>query len=79
MNLEISLSPAAEQALRKYAAATGKDLEAVVLDAVCEKITAEDISTSPSDFAAWDERFGRWVASHPVLTQFADDSRESIY
>ena len=79
MNLEISLSPDAEQALRNYAATAGKDLEAVVLDAVREKLNAEGISTTPTDHAAWAERFDRWVASHPVITQFADDSRESIY
>lgn len=80
MTLNLSLPPELEARLRERAAATGKDVESFVREAVEEKITA----TAPSGPEGkspeqWSAELRAWAASHAPVTHSVDDSRESIY
>jgi plasmid stability protein len=80
MTLTLSFPPDTEAKLRERAAASGKDVETIVREAVDEKL-AGDAPVGPAgksgeQLAA--ERLA-WVESHPPVTHFVDDSRDSIY
>lgn len=90
MTVTIALPPTVEQKLREQAAASGKDVEAFVLEAVEEKLAgqAEAQAASVSQRlspAEREQRFGEWMrevegrASRYPPGFVADDSRESIY
>lgn len=82
MTLHIPLSPATEAKLRERAAATGKDLTMLVLEAV-EAITGEtNGDTAPNGSMTanqWSAEWRAWAAGHKTLDHMVDDSRESIY
>ena len=67
--------------MRERAAASGQDVAAFVLQAVCEKLAEPE--SQPSSHAQndkdWREKFRAIIELHPVVTHFVDDSRESIY
>jgi plasmid stability protein len=80
MTLTLSFPPETEAKLRDRAAASGKDVETIVREAVDEKLAAEATTPGPTESAEeWVARFKAWVESHPPVTHFVDDSRESIY
>ena len=80
MTLTLSFPPETEARLRERAAASGKDVETIVREAVDQTLAAE-ANTPRSDRSAeeWVAEFMTWVNSHPPVTHFVDDSRESIY
>lgn len=80
MTLTLSLPPHLETRLRERAAASGKDVEAFVLEMVEEKLT-DNPTTGPGDKSPeqWSAELHAWAASHKPVTHFVDDSRESIY
>ena len=84
MTLTLELPPAVEAQLRRRAAAEGKDVPALVLEAVTEKLAAE---IDPSSLTP-DERLAglrAWVdlarkhSAHLPPGHVLDDDRESIY
>ena len=80
MTLTLSLPPDLEARLRERAAASGKDIEGFVREAVEEKLLAAE-STGPEGKTReqWAAEFKAWIESHKPVTHFVDDSRESIY
>jgi hypothetical protein len=80
MTLTLSFPPETEAKLRQRAAAADKDVETLVREAVDEKLAAEGPvgpeGKTGEELAA---EFLAWVESHPPVTHFVDDSRESIY
>lgn len=80
MTLTLSLPPHLEARLRERAAASGKDVEGFVREAVEEKLLASE-PTGPEGKTReqWAAEFKAWVESHKPVTHFVDDSRESIY
>lgn len=77
MTLTIQLTPETEVRLREWANLTGKNPEALALQALDEKLAAESIPL-PHDASA--AEFERWFAAHPASqTSALDDSREGIY
>jgi hypothetical protein len=84
MTLNLQLSPDAEAKLREQAAAAGQDVQTFVLEAVEDRLAAEQQDSDSSarrsgDHRAWLEKLRAWTALHPVVSHFVDDSRESIY
>jgi hypothetical protein len=80
MTLTLSFPPETEAKLRERAAASGKDVETIVREAVDEKLAAGADTTGAAKSAEeWVAEFMAWVESHPPVTHFVDDSRESIY
>jgi len=84
MTLNLQLSPDAEAVLRQRAAATGQDVQSFDLEAVQDRLAAEQphepvSSCRPRDRQAWLAKLKAWTALHPVTGRFVDDSRESIY
>ena len=81
MTLELNLSPEAEAKVRQLAASSGQDIEAIVLQAVAEKLADADMQPfQPSlNDQEWQEKLQAFINLHPVVTNFVDDSRESIY
>ena len=85
MTLTISLPPTTQARLREMAAATGKSIEALVLEAIEDRIAKPDVATQPLTGEAWTAAFNEWMRRveerrsmyPPGYT--ADDSRESIY
>ena len=85
MVLSIELTPEMEARLRERAAAEGKDPNALVLEAVAEKLSAPNgpasQSASEGRLQAWN-RFLAATRDHAAAlppAHFVDDSRESIY
>ena len=82
MTLSIPLPPETETKLRERAAASGKDLTMLVLEAV-EAITGEtNGDTAPNGSMPpnqWSAEWRAWAAGHQTLDHVVDDSRESIY
>lgn len=81
MNLKLRISADLERALKSRAAATGEDIESIVLKTLEESLADEDAERGRSqgsggDFAAWLEA---WINRHPIVSHTIDDSRESIY
>jgi hypothetical protein len=81
MTLNLNLSPETEAKVRQLAALSGQDVEAIVLQAVAEKLADADLQPSrPSlNDQEWQEKLQAFISLHPVVTHFVDDSRESIY
>jgi predicted transcriptional regulator len=77
MTLTLHLPPETENRLRELATLTGKNPEAVALEALREKLSDESAPLPQSTSAA---EFKAWLATHPSSTTANfDDSRESIY
>jgi plasmid stability protein len=80
MTLHLSFPPETEARLRERAAATGKDVEEVVREAVEEKLaTPTTQGPEGKSYEQWAAEFKAWVESHKPVGHFVDDSRESIY
>jgi hypothetical protein len=81
MTLNLNLPPETEAQIRKLAALSGKNVEAVVLDAVAEKLADADFQPTPrpKNDQEWKKKLQALIDLHPVVTHFVDDSRESIY
>ena len=81
MTLKVNLSPETEAKIRQLAAASGQNVEAIVLEAVAEKLADADLQPPrPSlNDQEWQEKLQAFINLHPVVTHFVDDSRESIY
>lgn len=84
MTLKIPLGPTTEAELRKRAAAAGKKPEDFVVEVIEEELAINEPApslepASPDKRDAWLAEFHAWVASHPRLDHFVDDSRDSIY
>lgn len=79
MILNLHVPAEKEAKLREAAAAAGQDVETFVLNAVDERLS-EEVPTEPplseDDFQKW---LDKWIALHPQVRHFVDDSRESIY
>ena len=80
MTLTLSFPPETEAKLRERAAASGKDVETIVREAVEEKL-ASPTGPAPATMTReqWSAELHAWAASHPPVSHFVDDSRESIY
>ena len=78
MNVSVSFPDEIESAIRRRAAAVGKDLATFVAEIVTEQMSEGEpkAKVSPEIFA---ERSVAWIRLHPVLDHVIDDSRESIY
>jgi len=81
MTLNLDLSPEVEAQIRKLAASRGQNVEAVVLQAVTEKLAEADTLSPPvsPNNDEWRKKLQALIDLHPVVTHFVDDSRESIY
>jgi len=84
MTLHVPLTEESESRLREFAAATGKDVSSLVVEAIEEKLSileeeASDRTRRPRTAEQWIAELRAWAASHPRLEYVADDSRESIY
>lgn len=79
MTLTLSFPPELEARLRERAAASGRDVESLVRDAVAEKFAEEVRDARGRTREEWAAEFHAWVASHKPVSHFVDDSRESIY
>jgi len=82
MTLSITLPIEIELALREQAASDGKDLAALVLEAVTEKVACDRAEAGENGRPSGGQRIAElrsWVAGHRRLSYDADDSRESIY
>jgi hypothetical protein len=78
MNLILHLPAETEAKLLDRARASGKDVEALALEALSEKLADDDRSpTLPRD--AWHARLDAMLASMPRGNPDADFSRETIY
>jgi hypothetical protein len=79
--MRIPLSKEVEAQLRERASATGQDLESFVLSALHSKLADEQVSNEQpsSEGKKWAAELDAWIASHPAISHFVDDSRESIY
>ncbi len=80
MNVSVSFSDKIEGALRRQAAAVGKDVATFVQEIVTEQVAEiESESTANNSREGFAERSAAWIKLHPVLDHAIDDSRESIY
>jgi hypothetical protein len=81
VTLELELSPETEAKVRQLAASTGKNIEAIVLEALAEKLDETDSQPSRPSLTQqeWREKLRAFIDLHPVVSHFVDDSRESIY
>jgi hypothetical protein len=78
MNLLLHVPPETEVKLLEHARATGRDAEAVALDALSEKLLNDEPSSMlPLD--EWHARLNELLASMPPGNPNADFSRETIY
>ena len=78
MNLLLHLPPDTETKLLERTRTTGKDAEALTLEALREKLSNDDVPAMlPLD--EWHARFDALIASMPQGNPNADLSRESIY
>ncbi len=78
MNLILHLPAETEAKLLECARASGKDVEALALEALSEKLEDDDRSPMlPRD--AWHARLDAMLATTPHGNPDADLSRESIY
>jgi hypothetical protein len=80
MNLNLHISSTLEEALKRQAAATGQDIESLVLKTLEESFASDDVKPIRSqrtseEFATW---LDSWINRHPIVNHRVDDSRESI-
>jgi hypothetical protein len=80
MTVSINLSPEMEASLQRQAAATGKDVsavvESVVLDYLANDSGSPNATVTAEEFEAW---FRKFTQHFPTTPMHVDDSRESIY
>lgn len=78
MNVNISFSAEIETTLLRLSAASGKDVETVIMELVTERLAEEHPPPvkSHEDFMA---SLHRIIDLHPRSNGSLDDSRESIY
>jgi uncharacterized protein (DUF1778 family) len=84
MILNLNFPASVESQLRERAAATGKDVTSLVLEAVAEKLSdmeAEARLPNPEALSAkeWISRLERLAARGKHLTSLVDDDREHLY
>ena len=86
MTLVVSFQSDLEARLREAAAAAGKDVSALVREAVEDKLAAGSTSAASNlPYQQWSEQFNAWMEEVKVRSAMyppgyvADDSRESIY
>jgi hypothetical protein len=80
MTLTLHLPAETESKLRQQAELSGQDLSEFVLQAVSEKLADAEMQTQPaSDNDEWTKKLRTFIARHPVVNHFVDDSRDSIY
>lgn len=79
MNLILNISPETEIRLREYVAATGKQPEQLALEALQDKLAADETSTGSLSTDEWLRQFDAWVGTLTSHNPNVDDSRESIY
>jgi hypothetical protein len=81
MTLNLPFSSDTEIRLRELAAVSGQDVEAIVLQAVAEKLALAEAERSPTlqNGDHWKRKLRECIDLHPVATHFVDDSRDSIY
>jgi hypothetical protein len=79
MNLTLHLSPDVETKLREQAAALGKPLEDVALEALKEKLASEPEPGAVMPLELWLREFRAFTAESPRGNVNADVSRDSIY
>ena len=82
MTLHIDLPPETERRLRERAAAIGKDVAALVVEAVEERLTATPDPTHPAHAMSpdeWRARLHDWINRFPQVNHAVDDSRETLY
>jgi hypothetical protein len=89
MTVTLDLPPAVEQRLTERASQRGQSLtQYLVWLAAREAAESEPTAAPPPpiayppEFASpeeWSKAFREWVSSHPTVSHFVDDSRESIY
>ncbi len=80
MTITITLPPETEERLRAQAEATGRDISALVVDALQERLgESNDPASDVVPYEQWHVEFQKWVASHTSRNPNFDDSRETIY
>lgn len=80
MNIVLHLPPETEAKLLEQARVTGQNVEALVLEALHERLdSAEPAPASPVSTEEWLQLFDDWVGSHESRNPRVDDSRESMY
>ena len=87
MTITFSLTPETEARLRERAAAAGKDVSALIREAIEEKLSAttNDAAVTGISHDRWSAEFASWMnevaeraPSYPP-GYVADDSREGVY
>lgn len=79
MNLILNLSPETEIRLREYVAATGKQPEQLALEALQDKLAADETPRESLPNDQWLREFDSWVGTLTSHNPQVDDSRESMY
>jgi hypothetical protein len=78
MNLLLHLPPETEALLMEQARATGRDVESLALEALREKLGADQTSPLlPRD--VWKKEFREFLATSPDGNPDADFGRDGIY
>lgn len=78
MNLTLHLPPETEAKLIEQARLTGKSVEALALEALHDKLSAEPVSMPVLSSEDWLRQFDAWVNGHASRNPRFDDSRDSI-
>lgn len=79
MNLTLHLNTEMEARLREISQQTGKEPEALAIEALQEKLADHNGATADISADEWLKKFREWIASMPQGNPDADFSRESIY
>ena len=80
MHLNVSLPIEIENALRRRAAAAGKDVETFVTEIVAGEVTDEPSSSQhPQSHDTFKSELRAIIERHGIRNGKFDDSRESIY
>lgn len=82
MTITIELPSELESLLRRRAEVTGVDVSTVACAVLAENLGHElqpDRATNQRSPEEFERRLRAWIAMHPVVNHFVDDSRESIY
>ncbi len=79
MTIELDLPPETEAKLRALVAQSGQDVQAIVLDALEEKLADRSPADQRLTDDEWNKKLRQVIELHPVVNHFVDDSRESIY
>lgn len=80
--MHLQLPPSIEARLRQEAAAAGVDLESFVVHVLSDSVAGPSATGASPSLASTADRlayFRAFAARHPVRTQLADASRETIY